>query len=230
MKDIVSNSITSVSPGIAWLEVVKSVYQKGLRFNNTREITNLYVVIETPTIVNQDIEDMYYRIVPKSSIERVQSTMFNEGKYRGKTTYWSKLTSWQGEVNQIQQVVDRIAQTPGSKHLSCTVLDPKQDWKKHGYMNIQPCLSSMEFRVRNGKLHLTALFRSQDVFKIGYIDYIALRDYSRKVIEGVQKKNPVAFSKLEVGSITSLTVTAFIYRDDFPLIHEMLKKFSDFNL
>ena len=96
-------------------------------------------------------------------------------------------------------------------------------------MNIQPCLSSLEFRLRNNKLHLTAMFRSQDVFKIGYMDYIALSDYSRKVIERIQEEDNTKFSKLEVGSIASLTVTAFIYSDDFPLVRQMLNELSDYD-
>jgi thymidylate synthase len=218
-------TVSSENPSDAWVKSLGVLVKDGKKNGQIIELMNLVNRIKNPTHVDPEVEEICRMFVSAKSIRRATSTMLKEGAYRGKTTYWERLTNWHGNVNQLKMVTERILEKPNSKHLSCSILDPSRDWKKMGFMPSQPCLLAIDFRLRGGVLSLTAFFRSQDVFNIAYTDFKALGTYLQSVASGLRplSKN-YAKSRIGVGELVCLTTSAFIHPKDLRKVLGLLKE------
>jgi thymidylate synthase len=198
----------------AWKKSIEAVCSKGTRTGEIIELLNLINHIRGPSTYNEVCENVYRDLIPARAIKRATTMLLKEGSYRGKVTYWERLTNWHGSVNQLHMVADRISKKPKSKHLSCSVIDPATDWTYHGFMPSQPCLLAIDFRFRRGTLGLTSFFRSQDILNIGYADYKALGAYLNVVARELQSHKKSVAGSVKIGSLVCHTTSAFIYARD----------------
>lgn len=216
--------VSSENPSDAWVKSLGVLAKDGKKNGQIIELMNLVNHIKNPIQVDREVEGICKMFVSAKSIRRATSTMLKVGAYRGKTTYWERLTNWHGNVNQLKMVTERILEKPNSKHLSCSILDPSRDWKKRGFMPSQPCLLAIDFRFRGGVLSLTAFFRSQDVFNIAYTDFKALGTYLQSVASGLGPlSRSHAKSKIEIGELVCHTTSAFMHPKDLKKVLEVLK-------
>lgn len=91
--------------------------------------------------------------------------------------YGKQWTAWQAadgrQINQIQQVIEQIKQTPNSRRLIVSAWNPAdlpderispQDNVKQGRMALAACHAFFQFQVNNGRLNCQLYQRSADVF------------------------------------------------------------------
>lgn len=228
--------LESDNPFEAWIKTIFLVFNKGKFQNGIWELSNLSVIIKNPLKRDKTIKKAYFNFVERKYIERALKKMIGTSKFHGKESYWMRLTNWNGKVNQIQNVVKRLSETPGSKHCSCliehpeslnslVIMDPNQDWKKNGFMNVQPCLIAIDFKIRQNQLNISAFFRSQLALEISLIDYLCLGKYLNYVVN--ELKNYRKFdNNLEIGTIISHTASSFLYSDSKKKIPDILNLFN----
>ncbi|SFK95450.1 thymidylate synthase [Streptosporangium canum] len=92
-----------------------------------------------------------------------------------KYSYGGRLRRLLG-VDQLRWVVDVLRAKPYTKSgwISLTVPGESPD--------AVPCLTSLAFRLRDGRLAMTAAFRSQNVFT-SYLNYVPLRSIQKEVAD-----------------------------------------------
>lgn len=91
--------------------------------------------------------------------------------------YGKQWTAWQAtdgrQINQIQQVIEQIKQTPNSRRLIVSAWNPAdlpderispQDNVKQGRMALAACHAFFQFQVNDGRLNCQLYQRSADVF------------------------------------------------------------------
>lgn len=92
-------------------------------------------------------------------------------------------------VNQIDNIASELAKKPGFNILSFVFLRPADliDKFRPGYV---PCPIAGDFKFRDGKLHLSVMFRTSNAFAVGYADIFYLREIQKTVLEQAKRRSP----------------------------------------
>lgn len=72
-------------------------------------------------------------------------------------TYHDRLFSYEGEIDQIYNIIDKLEHEPASRRAQAITWYPSDI-----FSNNPPCLQRMQFTIRNGKLNMDVNFRSND--------------------------------------------------------------------
>jgi len=83
-------------------------------------------------------------------------------------SYGWRLYHYDGEVNQIEYIAAKLERKPETKSATITTLI------RPGLESYVPCVSLLDFKIREGKLILTATCRSIDIGKKGLFNMIEL--------------------------------------------------------
>lgn len=191
--------------GEAWIKAMKSVMDIGDDILDEdvslREICNLYLHID-------DISEDDILIKKYADYDRIQlmkekyATCGLVGDY--KIDYGSYIYNNNG-VDQIQWVINRMNNKPETKSATITLHKPGE--------GMLACLSMLDFKYRNGKLNMTAVYRSQNIFWSHPGNMLALRQIQKDVAHALNWK---------VGKIDLIVISAHIYKRDFVRVKEIL--------
>jgi len=194
------NSISVDTIGEGWINSIKTVIQNGKEHFDEdikiKEILGLNIEIKNP-----DIED---EIITKYGDENVISKMlkkFSKGIVMDDRpfTYGECIYNKNG-VDQFEWLVNRLISKKETKSASIGLLTEG----KNG-ANL-PCLTTIDFKIRDNKLILQFFFRSQNIFGRQYANLLAL----------VKLQNDIAKRcAVEVGSFKGYIASAHVYEYDF---------------
>jgi thymidylate synthase len=113
-----------------------------------------------------------------------------------KISYGALLYDHQG-VDQVDWVLRRLTAKRETKSATITLHTPGESELS--------CLSMLDFKIRDESLHLTAVYRSQNVYASQPGNLLALRDVQQRVAAGVDAA---------AGELTLLAVSAHVYEAD----------------
>jgi len=212
--------IDEKNPATAWLEAAHLILKRGDRNGNLKgEILDLIVEIKNPLEEDEKIDRSFKEYIGAKWIEKGADPVFPKNKENLLATpwiknYWTRLTRFKDSINQLEFVENRLKTKPNSKQLFCAVFDPETDIQpKRPFNPRMPCLGALDFKSRNGKLSLFALFRSQDFGRKAYGNYIGL---GKLLNEFCQKVG------LDSGKIVCYSRSAHIRLKEYPKIQQML--------
>ena len=194
----------------AWVKILHRITTSGIvrqsSYGLWRELIDLVVVItEEPD--GLEFAD-YLPIAPEFFQNYLAE--FSDPANLGDVsyTYGQRIRSHFG-VDQVEQVVEKLnadAKCGGDFNCSNAVIslwDPTIDGKQ---TKNTPCLNHLWFRVVQGKLTLTATFRSNDMYSAWVANIMALRCLQ---IEVAQKLD------ISAGELITISQSAHIYQDDW---------------
>jgi thymidylate synthase len=121
-----------------------------------------------------------------------------------KYTYGQRLRSWFG-YDQIEQVIKKLI---GEIDAASAVMS-LWDVKDHE-MGGSPCLNHIWLRVTDGKLILTALFRSNDMFSAWPANAFGLRALQKYIRDQIKQRSSY---DLILGPLITISQSAHIYDD-----------------
>ena len=191
--------IEAKSAGDAWCKVSRHLLSNGINVGGLLEELN--VMTEITEFQNDDWFDSNFRQIMgderidyASSVTFVKPTQkehndfFNDGeeieysfiKKHWHQSYWGRMVSWQGQFNQIENVIKILKTGKAVKRCEIIIYDPSRD-AKNPYS--QPCMLAIDLKPRNGKLYLTSVIRSNRISKSGYADYSALINMGKFIAE-----------------------------------------------
>ncbi len=203
-----------------WKQTLKFVFEKGKDFTDEdgrlcREVLNLLIRVEEPYKDTTDPIDILNRFKtwkypPLNEIESV--ILKNKLAIDYEYSYGPRLFNFNKKVNQIEDfVIPLLSADRTSRRGSVSLWDPNEDCslvKK----NI-PSLMVIDFKLRNNKLNMTAVIRSNDMFfgwPANVYQLFVLQSYIAKKL------------KCEVGSLDTFSNSAHIFEDQFKYIQEIL--------
>ena len=105
-----------------------------------------------------------------------------------------------GDASPYASIVRRLKKKPEAKSAVFSMLQPGDDGGGH-----VPCVVAMDFKIRNGKVHLHYFARSQDVYKKSYADNIAMLVVLERLAHDLGQG---------VGSISAYIASAHLYLTD----------------
>lgn len=118
-------------------------------------------------------------------------------------TYGERLFDFNGR-DQVAAMVDELRETRYSRRAVAALWDPARDARSAD----PPCLNLIQARARDGKLYLTAYFRSHDVFRAWLMNAFALRRLQSEIAGQVG-------TNCMLGDLVLISQSAHIYADSW---------------
>ncbi|MFA5408005.1 MAG: thymidylate synthase [Bacilli bacterium] len=198
------------TPELAYRYMVGMISQSGDRVIDengyaTKEMRNIQITITDPcNPQNWPIPNTGWKLPALDEYVTREILSPNTSMPDGfRYTYGERLfnypyCSW--ESSQIAYIIKKLNAEPTSRRAFAITYDPDLDM----YEDSIPCLQLVNFLIRDGKLHLTAVFRSWDVKRAGPENLYGLS----KLLEYVAEKVVVP-----TGELTVFAISAHIYED-----------------
>ena len=108
-------------------------------------------------------------------------------------------------INQLDFVVDELKRNPYSRRAVIDIRDNSEDT----YSDDPACLQHLQFFIRDNRLHLKVLFRSNDACKATFMNAFALIMLQKSMADRLG---------IEIGSYTHRANSFHCYKKDFPLL------------
>lgn len=160
------------------------------------------------TIKDVDADDP---IIKKfANRERIDYTKRRYGRECGEGGYGNFIYGENG--HNVNLIIERLQQNPHSK--SAVITSPNS-W--HGNEGKPPCLTAVSFLIRDSKLQLFVIYRSQNLYTKQPGNILALRALQNEVAERLA---------LSAGDINLFVCTAHIYESDWEGAKEIISKNS----
>lgn len=132
-----------------------------------------------------------------------------------KYTYGQRLRSWFG-ADQIEQVIRKLVDDPDAASAVMNLWDVR-DHDRGG----SPCLNHIWVRLNGGRLTLTALFRSNDMFNAWPANAMGLRAMQFHICDELNRRSEIC---AEVGELITISQSAHIYDNSFNTCDSMRVK------
>lgn len=116
-------------------------------------------------------------------------------------------------INQIQFVVDELKRNPYSRRAVMDIRDNSEDM----YSDDPACWQHAQFFIRDNKLHLKILFRSNDACKATFMNAFALIMLQKKVSDELG---------VEIGTYTHRANSYHCYEKDFDMLKGYVNRIS----
>ena len=186
------------------IEVIDVFDQEG---NKTKEVHNILVTIENPL-------DEKHSICPNITEEELKLYAecyldINKAKEYGFVP-GQRLFDFFG-LNQYEKIVKLLKSHENTRRASIITCNPLIDWDNER----PPCLLLIDLKIRNGKLHLTGVLRSNDMYRTWPANAYALAQLLKKFSKDVG---------VEPGHLDILSISAHIYEEDLEKAEKSLKE------
>lgn len=174
-----------------------------------KEILNTIVTI---TEENQELKT--FLKISKKELEEYLPTVLTADKPVGiNYTYGERLFSYKvdeyTEINQIKRIICQLKECPYTRRAVVMLWNVEKDRNsKH-----PPCLVYHNFLTRHGKLYLTAVIRSNDMFKAWPLNAFALNELLKYVCKE---------TNLKYGTLTVISNSAHIYETDWNEVKKII--------
>jgi len=131
-------------------------------------------------------------------------------------TYGERLFDFNG-LDQVSAMVDELRTMRFSRRAVAGLWDPARD----AHSADPPCLNLIQARVRGGALHLTAYFRSHDIFRAWLTNAFGLRQLQAQLVARV--------GDCALGELVIVSHSAHIYADAWDaartIVHEHAREY-----
>lgn len=177
----------------------------------SRKINPCFGIAETLWFLrgSNDLEE----IAHYNSVWRYFEDCDNRGILNG--AYGKRLRNWKG-IDQIEEIYNKLKKDPYSRQAIAVIFDPVEDNRIRchgGYSKDVPCTSYFNFHIRNNKLNLHVVMRSNDLHK-GFIYDAHNFMLIQNIIAG--------WLGVEVGKYTHTASSLHIYKEDMDNMLEVL--------
>ena len=165
---MVGNHVISESIGECWKSCVDYVIRNGVLFHdedvNLIEILGLSIKILFPDTSDEIVNEYG----DKNIIERTLLKFSKDVEMRDRPfTYGERIFNKNG-VDQFEWLISRIKKKMETKSATICLLIEGEDLEN------LPCLTTIDFKIREEKLDLQFFFRSQNIFGRQYANLLAL--------------------------------------------------------
>ena len=180
-----------------------------------RKINPCFGVAETLWFLrgSDDLEE----IAHYNSVWRYFEDCDAKGKLNG--AYGKRLRDWNG-IDQLTEIYEKLKKDPDTRQAIAIIFDPERDNKIRchgGYSKDIPCTSYFNFQIRDGKLNMHVVMRSNDLHK-GFIYDAHNFMLIQNIIAG--------WLNIEVGKYTHTASSLHIYENDYANMWDILDEYE----
>jgi thymidylate synthase len=197
--------IKAKTPEEGWIRVIRKIMDSGMtrvdeRGSPTRWHDNVMIHISNPYSNRVSKKYPFSETVLR---EKYATQLLNPDRMDFDYTYGERLNAWGGEmINQIDYIINKLRENPKSRRAVATTWDPRKDTR----VDEVPCLNHFVFMTREEFIDLSVMIRSNDMYGAWPANVYALGELLTYVAER---------TNLTPGTLTTLSVNAHIYKNDF---------------
>lgn len=201
-----------------WEAVVRKIISEGKEIKDergslTRELLNIMVNVKHPLgknlsgylsnmarINNIKVPEGYFWSGEKLEIYSQQ--FLSKDRQGFVYTYGNRLRQHFQGIDQIQEAIKRLQNCEESRRAISVTWDPVMDTENDEV----PCMMLVDLKIRDGKLNITGLWRSHDIYGAWFPNAVGLANLAQ-----------YAAGKLgvQVGTLTIHSISAHIYEVNF---------------
>jgi thymidylate synthase len=186
-----------------WESLVKRIMKDGVEITDergsvTKEILNTMVNIKNP----MDSESPKGYFWTGEKLDKYSEQFLSNDKQGFIYTYGNRLRAHFDGIDQIQEAIGRLNNFKESRRAISITWDPTVDTKNDEV----PCMMLVDFKIRDGMLHTTGLWRSHDIYGAWFPNAVGLSNLARYVAREVGS---------EIGMLTIHSISAHIYEVNF---------------
>jgi thymidylate synthase len=186
-----------------WESLVKRIMQRGAEIKDERgsltlELLNTVVTVNKP--LELEIPEGYFWSGEKLDIYAEQ--FLSDDQQGFIYTYGNRLRKHFKGTDQIAEAIRRLKNCNESRRAISVTWDPPTDTQEDEV----PCMILVDFKIREGKLHTTGLWRSHDIYGAWFPNAVGLSRLSEYVAKEVG---------VEVGTLNIHSISAHIYQVNF---------------
>ncbi len=194
----------------AWRRGLSLIWRSGAevsdeRGSRTKELQNLLIVIEDAGSCVAPAEYSW----TEERLDEYALQLLSPENPGFEYTYGERLRSWNGEIDQISEIIRRLKHNPATRRATAVTWIPPVDHRREEV----PCMIVDDFKIRNGVLHLTAMFRSHDFAGAYPANIYGLTRLLHHVAKEVGARP---------GGITTLSASAHIYEHDWEWVERLI--------
>jgi len=189
-----------------WYQVLLTVYQKGISIRGGHGgILDMGSIM---AIFPMDAAETIPEHLTREQLDQYSQTILTDTEIGGDSyTYGNRIG------NQIYYAASILSKTPNSNRAVISLWDPVGDYVKEN----PPCLISIGYQIRLGKLYCRAVFRSHDIGSGWYPNVYALTRLSEVLLDWIGDRS------VGLGEITVISESAHIYESALPQIEQLVK-------
>lgn len=206
-----------------WEALVRKIMNEGNKISDergslTREILNTVVTVKNP-LSSKMTEGYYLNKIARSrsiqnikvpegyfwrgeKLEKYSEQFLSKDKQGFIYTYGNRLRKHFDNIDQIQEAISRLKNCEESRRAISVTWDPTVDTKNDEV----PCMILVDLKVRDGKLNITGLWRSHDIYGAWFPNAVGLSHLARYVADALN---------VGVGTLTIHSISAHIYEVNF---------------
>lgn len=186
-----------------WETLVKRIIKNGVEIRDergsiTKELLNTMVNVKNPL----DTESPKGYFWTGEKLDKYSEQFLSSDKQGFIYTYGNRLRAHFDGIDQIQEAIDRLNNFKESRRAISVTWDPTIDTKNDEV----PCMMLVDFKIRDGKLNTTGLWRSHDIYGAWFPNAVGLSNLANYVAGKVGS---------EVGTLTIHSISAHIYEVNF---------------
>jgi thymidylate synthase len=186
-----------------WESLVKRIMQRGAEIKDERgsltlELLNTVVTVKKP--LELEIPKGYFWSGEKLDIYAEQ--FLSDDQQGFIYTYGNRLRRHFQGIDQIAVAIRRLKNCNESRRAISVTWDPPTDTQEEEV----PCMILVDFKIREGKLHTTGLWRSHDIYGAWFPNAVGLTRLSEYVANEVG---------VEIGTLNIHSISAHIYQVNF---------------
>jgi len=186
-----------------WETLVKKIISNGVEIKDergsvTKEILNTMVTISNP----MDTESPKGYFWTGEKLDKYSEQFLSSDKQGFIYTYGNRLRAHFDGIDQIQEAINRLNNVKESRRAISVTWDPTVDTKNDEV----PCMMLVDFKIRDGKLYTTGLWRSHDIYGAWFPNAVGLTNLANYVAQETGS---------EVGTLTIHSISAHIYEVNF---------------
>jgi thymidylate synthase len=198
---MISLSHKTQSIGRTWIDLVEQIVREGTPMGE-EGLELLGRTFQFLAAIEPD--DVLERFADREMMQEMQKVFFSEGPNALGHSY-AKVICGPGGRHDLQDVIDLLKREPATKRALITFA--AQPGGK------VPCITAMQFLVRDGAVQLLYFARGQDVFRKFYADALCLGRIGDRVATALA---------LPLGLVRGFIGSSHIYHHDMDRIHQTI--------
>lgn len=193
-----------------WEILVRKIVENGEEVHDERgsltlELLNTVVTIENPMGYLNDLKAIR---IPRGCfwagerLKKYSEQFLSKDRQGFVYTYGNRLRKHFEGIDQIQGVIGRLKNCKESRRAISVTWDPPTDTTNDEV----PCMILVDFKLRDGKLNTTGLWRSHDIYQAWFANAVGLTHLSKYAADQLN---------VQIGTLTIHSISAHIYEHCF---------------
>lgn len=200
------NTIIAETVSEAYVELIYRIRTNGVIDTNSHNGVSQYLLNCQIVITNQSFENLNLEKLPldESFLNEYVNQLLEADQSENITyTYGKLLNNWEGELNQLEKIVNQFKTDVHTDRAIATLWNPFT----HGASG-SPCLVLVMPKILNGKLYLTGVYRANEMLKAWPANILQLLALQNNLKDRIDPT-------LELGDLVTISHSAHIYSYDW---------------